>query len=151
MLCCTISLVIHFQTPDPYWYGNHAIPSSSRDGCEPRRLHGLDRTHRPCHGALRAERQVLRATKGPRLQHACEYNSRSFFYRRILHVFFTVKIFLHALRRILCLYILQRGAKFVVMVRIVQIKGVRMLVEHLIATLPDREVSLDRLPVFLWL
>ena len=39
-----------------------------------------------------------------------------------------------------CLYILQRGAMFVVMVRVVQIKGVRMLVEHLIATLPDRKV-----------
>ncbi|KAL5666050.1 hypothetical protein ACJX0J_026158, partial [Zea mays] len=33
----------------------------------------------------------------------------------------------------------QRGAKFVVMVRVVQIKGVRMLMEHLIATLPDRK------------
>jgi hypothetical protein len=30
---------------------------------------------------------------------------------------------------------------FVVMVRVVQIKGVRMLVEHLIATLPDRKVG----------
>jgi hypothetical protein len=38
------------------------------------------------------------------------------------------------------IYILQRGAKFVVMVRFVQIKGVRMLMEHLIATLPDRKV-----------
>jgi hypothetical protein len=39
------------------------------------------------------------------------------------------------------MYILQqRGAKFVVMVRVVQIKGVRMLMEHLIATLPDRKV-----------
>ncbi|KAG0534824.1 hypothetical protein BDA96_04G313300 [Sorghum bicolor] len=38
---------------------------------------------------------------------------------------------------------LKRGAKFVVMVRIVQIKGVRMLVEHLIATLPDRELVLE--------
>jgi hypothetical protein len=41
------------------------------------------------------------------------------------------------------MYILQqRGAKFVVMVRVVQIKGVRMLMEHLIATLPDRKVRL---------
>lgn len=38
--------------------------------------------------------------------------------------------------------ILQSGAKFVVMVRVVQIKGVRMLTKHLIATLPDREVRL---------
>ncbi|RLM79566.1 hypothetical protein C2845_PM12G22650 [Panicum miliaceum] len=35
---------------------------------------------------------------------------------------------------------LKSGAKFVVMVRVVQIKGVRMLMEHLIATMPDREV-----------
>jgi len=38
--------------------------------------------------------------------------------------------------------ILQPSARFVVMVRVVQIKGVRMLMEHLIATLPDREVRL---------
>ncbi|CAL4886266.1 unnamed protein product [Urochloa decumbens] len=38
---------------------------------------------------------------------------------------------------------LKPGAKFVVMVRIVQIKGVRMLMEHLIATLPDRELVLE--------
>ncbi|RLM49036.1 hypothetical protein C2845_PMPSC002141 [Panicum miliaceum] len=35
---------------------------------------------------------------------------------------------------------LKPGARFVVMVRVVQIKGVRMLMEHLIATLPDREL-----------
>ncbi|RLM49035.1 hypothetical protein C2845_PMPSC002142 [Panicum miliaceum] len=34
---------------------------------------------------------------------------------------------------------LKRGAKFVVMVRVVGIKGVRMLMEHLIATLPERK------------
>jgi acyl-CoA thioesterase FadM len=34
----------------------------------------------------------------------------------------------------------QRGARFVVTVRVVQIKGARILVEHLIETLPDREV-----------
>ncbi|CAD6250018.1 unnamed protein product [Miscanthus lutarioriparius] len=38
---------------------------------------------------------------------------------------------------------LKRGAMFVVMVRVVQIKGVRMLVEHLIATLPDRKLVLE--------
>lgn len=38
---------------------------------------------------------------------------------------------------------LKRGAKFVVMVRVVQIKGVRMLMEHLIATLPDRKLVLE--------
>ena len=36
--------------------------------------------------------------------------------------------------------VLQRGAKFVVMVRVVGIKGVRMLMEHLITTLPERKV-----------
>ena len=69
-----LSLVIHFQTPGPYGYGNreymqYAMPSSSRDGCKPRRLHGLDRALRPCHGALRVERQVLRATQGTRIAH----------------------------------------------------------------------------------
>ncbi|EES05777.1 acyl-acyl carrier protein thioesterase ATL4, chloroplastic [Sorghum bicolor] len=38
---------------------------------------------------------------------------------------------------------LKRGAKFVVMVRVVQIKGVRMFMEHLIATLPDRKLVLE--------
>ncbi|KAG2660361.1 hypothetical protein PVAP13_1KG434310 [Panicum virgatum] len=38
-----------------------------------------------------------------------------------------------------CVAPLKPGARFVVMVRVVQIKGVRMLMEHLIATLPDRE------------
>ncbi|CAL5056727.1 unnamed protein product [Urochloa decumbens] len=38
---------------------------------------------------------------------------------------------------------LKRGAKFVVMVRVVGIKGVRMLMEHLIATLPERKLVLE--------
>jgi len=69
-------------------------------------------------------------------------NIRSFFIEEFYTFFFCGQIFytlcvvyLHG-----CLYILQRGAMFVVMVRVVQIKGVRMLVEHLIATLPDRKV-----------
>jgi len=40
----------------------------------------------------------------------------------------------------LSIYILQRGARFVVMVRVVQIKGARMVVEHFIETLPERKV-----------
>lgn len=70
-------------------------------------------------------------------------NSTSFFilknFTRFFcgHFFYTLcVVYLHE-----CLYILQRGAMFVVMVRVVQIKGVRMLVEHLIATLPDRKVG----------
>lgn len=36
---------------------------------------------------------------------------------------------------------LQRGARFVVMVRVVQIKGVRMVLEHFVETLPpERKV-----------
>jgi len=69
-------------------------------------------------------------------------NIRSFFIEEFYPFFFCGQIFytlcvvyLHG-----CLYILQRGAMFVVMVRVVQIKGVRMLMEHLIATLPDRKV-----------
>ena len=43
--------------------------------------------------------------------------------------------------RVACILdVLQRGAKFVVMVRVVGIKGVRMLMEHLIKTLPERKV-----------
>ncbi|XP_039787303.1 acyl-acyl carrier protein thioesterase ATL4, chloroplastic-like [Panicum virgatum] len=42
-----------------------------------------------------------------------------------------------------CVAPLKPGARFVVMVRVVQIKGVRMLMEHLIATLPDREFVLE--------
>ncbi|XP_039789668.1 acyl-acyl carrier protein thioesterase ATL4, chloroplastic-like [Panicum virgatum] len=38
---------------------------------------------------------------------------------------------------------LKRGAKFVVMVRVVGIKGVRMLMEHLITTLPERKLMLE--------
>lgn len=57
----------------PWW----PMTSSSRDDCEPRRLHGLDRTHRPCHGALRAQRQVLRASKGIA---ALIFNSIQFFH-----------------------------------------------------------------------
>ncbi|KAG2660340.1 hypothetical protein PVAP13_1KG429800, partial [Panicum virgatum] len=38
---------------------------------------------------------------------------------------------------------LKRGAKFVVMVRVVGIKGVRMLMEHLIKTLPERKLVLE--------
>nr|CAB3450589.1 unnamed protein product [Digitaria exilis] len=38
---------------------------------------------------------------------------------------------------------LKRGAKFVVMVRVVGIKGVRMRMEHLIATLPERKLVLE--------
>ncbi|PUZ76917.1 hypothetical protein GQ55_1G328500 [Panicum hallii var. hallii] len=38
---------------------------------------------------------------------------------------------------------LKRGAKFVVMVRVVGIRGVRMLMEHLIATLPERKLVLE--------
>ncbi|OEL17735.1 hypothetical protein BAE44_0021242 [Dichanthelium oligosanthes] len=38
---------------------------------------------------------------------------------------------------------LKRGAKFVVMVRIVGIKGVRMLMEHLIDTLLERKLVLE--------
>ncbi|XP_062217786.1 acyl-acyl carrier protein thioesterase TE1, chloroplastic-like [Phragmites australis] len=38
---------------------------------------------------------------------------------------------------------LMRGARFVVMVRVVQIKGVRMLVEHFIETLPERKLVLE--------
>nr|CAB3450590.1 unnamed protein product [Digitaria exilis] len=34
----------------------------------------------------------------------------------------------------------ERGARFVVMVRVVQIKGTRMLVEHTVETLPERKV-----------
>ncbi|CAN6279447.1 unnamed protein product [Urochloa humidicola] len=38
---------------------------------------------------------------------------------------------------------LKRGTKFVVMVGVVGIKGVRMLMEHLIATLPERKLVLE--------
>ncbi|KAF7034441.1 hypothetical protein CFC21_045461 [Triticum aestivum] len=38
---------------------------------------------------------------------------------------------------------LLRGAKFVVKVRVVQIKGARILVEHFIETLPDHELVLE--------
>ncbi|KAF7034442.1 hypothetical protein CFC21_045462 [Triticum aestivum] len=38
---------------------------------------------------------------------------------------------------------LRRGAKFVVKVRIVQIKGVRILVDHFIETLPDHKLVLE--------
>uniref|UniRef100_A0A8R7TQK3 Thioesterase domain-containing protein n=2 Tax=Triticum urartu TaxID=4572 RepID=A0A8R7TQK3_TRIUA len=38
---------------------------------------------------------------------------------------------------------LLRGAKFVVKVRVVQIKGARILVEHFIETLPDHELILE--------
>nr|CAB3447431.1 unnamed protein product [Digitaria exilis] len=38
---------------------------------------------------------------------------------------------------------LKRGTKFVVMVRVVGIKGVRMRMEHLIATLPERKLVLE--------
>ncbi|CAM0944623.1 unnamed protein product [Alopecurus aequalis] len=38
---------------------------------------------------------------------------------------------------------LKRGAKFVVRVKVVEIKGVRILVEHFIETLPDRELVLE--------
>ncbi|RLN07392.1 uncharacterized protein C2845_PM11G31200 [Panicum miliaceum] len=38
---------------------------------------------------------------------------------------------------------LKRGARFVVMVRVVQIKGARMLVEHFIETLPERKLVLE--------
>ncbi|TVU28959.1 hypothetical protein EJB05_20498, partial [Eragrostis curvula] len=37
---------------------------------------------------------------------------------------------------------LKRGDKFVVMMRIAQIKGVRMLIEYFIETLPERKVSI---------
>jgi acyl-CoA thioesterase FadM len=39
----------------------------------------------------------------------------------------------------ICIFV-QRGAKFVVRVRLVQIKGSRIFFEQLIETLPDREV-----------
>ena len=42
---------------------------------------------------------------------------------------------------------IQRGAKFVVKVRVVQIKGVRILVEHFIETLSDREVCAETMDV----
>ncbi|KAE8808534.1 hypothetical protein D1007_14921 [Hordeum vulgare] len=38
---------------------------------------------------------------------------------------------------------LLRGAKFVVKVRLVQIKGTRILVDHIIETLPDRTLVLE--------
>ncbi|KAF7049027.1 hypothetical protein CFC21_101104 [Triticum aestivum] len=38
---------------------------------------------------------------------------------------------------------LLRGAKFVVKVRLVQIKGTRILVDHIIETLPNRELVLE--------
>ncbi|KAF8768708.1 hypothetical protein HU200_007266 [Digitaria exilis] len=38
---------------------------------------------------------------------------------------------------------LKRGARFVVMVRVVQIKGTRMLVEHTVETLPERKLVLE--------
>ncbi|KAF7027124.1 hypothetical protein CFC21_039196 [Triticum aestivum] len=38
---------------------------------------------------------------------------------------------------------LRRGAKFVVKVRIVQIKGARILVDHFIETLPDHKLVLE--------
>ncbi|KAG2660341.1 hypothetical protein PVAP13_1KG429900 [Panicum virgatum] len=38
---------------------------------------------------------------------------------------------------------LKRGARFVVMVRVVQIKGARMVVEHFIETLPERKLVLE--------
>ncbi|OEL17738.1 Acyl-acyl carrier protein thioesterase ATL3, chloroplastic [Dichanthelium oligosanthes] len=38
---------------------------------------------------------------------------------------------------------LKRGARFVVMVRVVQIKGARMVVEHFVETLPERKLVLE--------
>ncbi|CAL5056726.1 unnamed protein product [Urochloa decumbens] len=38
---------------------------------------------------------------------------------------------------------LKRGARFVVKVRVVQIKGARMFVEHLVETLPERKLVLE--------
>ncbi|KAF8765473.1 hypothetical protein HU200_008620 [Digitaria exilis] len=38
---------------------------------------------------------------------------------------------------------LKRGARFVVMVRVVQIKGARMIMEHTVETLPERKLVLE--------
>uniref|UniRef100_A0A453QSH4 Uncharacterized protein n=1 Tax=Aegilops tauschii subsp. strangulata TaxID=200361 RepID=A0A453QSH4_AEGTS len=42
---------------------------------------------------------------------------------------------------------LLRGAKFVVKVRLVQIKGTRILVDHIIETLPNREVRAQTITI----
>jgi hypothetical protein len=52
---------------------------------------------------------------------------------------------LHRIYLYLCILRLRRqsGDRFVVKVKPVQIKGVRMIVEHMIETLPERKVSMN--------